>query len=302
MSAYQQSIIMTACISVISVSGVFVITSLAGMFSMGQAAFLAISAYITFILAKTLSLPLILTSVIGIGMSALCAYIISIPTLKLRKDYFSLITMGFGEMITAVVILFEKYTNGSIGYSRIPKVHHLFWIVIGLTVLVVFCVWNLKKSRFGRMCIALKTDEVAARSFGIDVYKVKIKVYVFASAIAGLAGILYGLRNRVIMPDSFNWNLSAEMQIFLFFGGTNSLTGAVISAILLKILPEFFRTIKIFGQSLQEYRTIIYCILILVVINFRPKGMFGEKEFSVEALRRRLKRHPLERVENTHDK
>lgn len=286
MNNYQLGLIMNSCISVIGVTGVFVITSLAGMFSLGQAAFMAISAYFTFILAKMLSLPILVTAVIGIGISALCAYIIAVPTLKLRKDYFALITMGFGEMISSIVIMLEKYTNGSIGYTKIPKVKSIFWIIVGLTVFVLFFAWSLKRSRFGRMCIALKTDETAAKSFGVDVYKLKITVFVLGSCISGLAGILYGLKNRVITPDGFNWNLSAEMQIFLFFGGTNSLTGSAISAFMLKLIPEMLRTVSVFGIGLQEFRTVIYCLLILLVINFRPKGMLGEKEFSFGGIKR----------------
>lgn len=280
MSNYQLGLIINSCISIITVTGVFAVTGLAGMFSLGQAGYLAISSYVTFILARTFGLPIIVTAVIGVGLSALSAYIISVPTLKLRKDYFALITMGFGQMVTAMIVLLEKYTNGSIGYSKIPKVKPLFAIVLVITVLVVFCIRNLKYSRFGRMCIALKTDEIAAKSFGIDVYKLKLRMYVLASAIAGVAGILFGLKNRVILPDSFGWNLSAEMQIFLFFGGTNSITGAVFSGFFLKLMPELFRTVTLFGQSLQEYRTIIYCILILLVINFRPNGVMGEHEIS----------------------
>lgn len=287
MNNYQLGLIMNSCISVIGVTGVFIITSLAGMFSLGQAAFMAISAYFTFILAKMLSLPILLTAIIGIGISALCAYIIAVPTLKLRKDYFALISMGFGEMISSIVIMLEKYTNGSIGFTKIPKVKSIFWIIIGLTVFVLFFAWSLKRSRFGRMCIALKTDETAAKSFGVDVYKLKIIFFVIGSCISGLAGILYGLKNRVITPDGFNWNLSAEMQIFLFFGGTNSLTGSAISAFLLKLIPETLRTVKIFGISMQEFRTVIYCFLILLVINFRPKGMLGEKEFSFNLFRKK---------------
>lgn len=286
MNNYQLGLIMNSCISVMCVVSVFIITSLSGMFSLGQASFMCISAYITFIIAKLFNLPIILTAVIGIGVSALCAYIIAVPTLKLRKDYFALITMGFGEMISSIVVMLEKYTNGAIGYSRIPKVKPIFWIIVGLTVFVIFFAWSLKRSRFGRMCIALKTDETAAKSFGIDVYHMKVKVFVIASCISGLAGILYGLKNRVITPDTFSWNLSAEMQIFLFFGGTNSLIGSVISAFVLKLVPELLRTVTVFGISLQEFRTVIYCVLILAVINFRPSGMLGEKEFSVESIKK----------------
>ena len=134
------------------------------------------------------------------------------------------------------------------------------------------------------MILICKTDEIAARSFGIDVYRLKMKVYVLASVIAGIGGICYGLRNRVISPDAFDWSLSAEMQILLFFGGTNSLTGSVISAAGLKVLPEFLKGIKLFGIDMQNFKTIIYCLLIILIINFRTKGLMGESELSLSPL------------------
>ena len=285
MSNYQLSLIMLACISVITVSGVFSMTSLAGMFSLGQASYMSICAYLTFCLAKFLNLPIFVTAILGVLACGLIALIVSLPTLKLRRDYFALMTVAFGQMVSSIVILLGDWTNAFIGFSKIPKVKGLVWIILGITVLIVFMVRNLKYSRFGRMCIALKTDEIAARSFGIDVYKLKIKIYVLASMIAGVGGICYGLRNRVISPDAFGWSLSAEMQILLFFGGTNSLTGSVISAAALKVLPEFLKGIKLGGIDLQNFKTVIYCLLIIVIINFRTQGIMGERELSISGLR-----------------
>lgn len=304
MSNYQISLIMLACISIITVSGVFSMTSLAGMFSLGQAAYMSISAYLTFCLAYYLQWPVWVTAIIGILGCALVALIIGAPTLKLRRDYFALMTVALGQIIAAIVILLSEYTNASIGFSRIPKVDSLVYIILGITLLVVFMVRNLKYSRFGRMCMALKTDEIAARSFGIDVYKLKMKIYIFASIIAGIGGICYGLRNRVVTPDAFDWSKSSEMQIMLFFGGTNSLTGAIISATGLTVLPEFLKGVSVFGADLQSFKTIIYCILILVVINFRTQGLFGETELSFKRLKKWSKRYiaPKDKVINTGDK
>lgn len=285
MSNYQLSLIMLACISIITVSGVFTMTSLAGMFSLGQASYMSICAYLTFCLARYLSLPIWLTAIIGVLASGLVALIVSLPTLKLRRDYFALMSVAFGQMVSSIVILLGDWTNASIGFSKIPKVQGLVWIILAITAVIVFMVRNLKYSRFGRMCIALKTDEIAARSFGIDVYKLKIKIYVLASMIAAVGGICYGLRNRVISPDAFDWSLSSEMQILLFFGGTNSLTGSVISAAALKVLPEFLKGIKLGGIDLQNFKTVIYCLLIIVVINFRTQGIMGERELDIRSLR-----------------
>ena len=286
MSSYQISLIQLACISAVSIAGVFVMTSLAGMFSLGQAAYMSICAYVTFCVAKFFNIPIIVSAILGLGCSALVAYVISLPTLKLRNDYFALLSVGFSNMVASIVILLEKWTNAAIGFSKIPKVKGLVWIMLGITALIIFMVRNLKYSRFGRMCIALKNDPIAARSFGIDVYHLKVKIYVLASVITAVAGIMYGLRNRVIMPDAFGWTASSEMQIFLFFGGTNSLTGAMISAVVLKLLPEFLRGITLFGQSLQNCRTILYCVLIIIVLNFRTQGLLGEHELSFKGVKR----------------
>jgi len=280
MNAYQIGLIIQICISVMTVVAIFAMTGLAGMFSLGQAAYMAVGAYITFVLSRFLDIPYYLTGILAIILCILLSWLIAVPTLKLRRDYFALITVGFSQMIVALVLLFEEYTRGSIGFSKIPRADNLLWITLGALVLFVFWIRNLKYSRFGRMAIALKNDEIAAQSFGIDVYHLKIKIYILASAIAGFAGILMALRNRVITPDSFGWAHSSEMQIFLFFGGTNSLTGAILSAASLKLLPELIRDITLFGTSMQEYRTIIYAVLIILVINFRPQGILGEKEIT----------------------
>ena len=284
-----------------TVVAVFAMTGLAGMFSLGQAAYMAVGAYVTFVLYRYLDIPYYLTGILAILLSIFLAWLIGVPTLKLRRDFFALLTVGFSQMVVAVILLFEKYTNGSIGFSKIPRAGGLLWVSLLTTALIIFWIRNLKYSRFGRMAIALKNDEVAARSFGIDVYKLKLKIYILASAIAAFAGIIMALRNRVITPDSFGWASSAEMQIFLFFGGTNSLTGAILSASVLKLIPEFLRGIKLFGTSLQEYRTIIYCIMIIIVINFRPQGILGEIELTTNWIRKlfsRSKNNAVSKSEN----
>lgn len=301
MSAYQTGLIIQVCITIMTVVAVFAMTGLAGMFSLGQAAYMAVGAYITFVLYRELDISYFLTGILAILISVFLAWLIGAPTLKLRRDFFALLTVGFSQMVVAVILLFEKYTNGSIGFSKIPRADGLLWVSLLMTALIIFWIRNLKYSRFGRMCIALKNDEVAARSFGIDVYKLKLKIYILASAIAAFAGILMALRNRVITPDSFGWASSAEMQIFLFFGGTNSLTGAVLSAAVLRLIPEFLRGINLFGTSLQEYRTIIYCIMIIIVINFRPQGILGELELSTKWIRKlfsRSKNKAVQKSEN----
>ncbi len=286
MSSYQIGLLIQACISVISITGIFALTGLAGMFSLGQAGYMAIGAYGTFILASKLGISFWFTSILGITLSAIIAFIAAYPTVRLRKDYFSLISIGLGQAVTALLITFSSITNGSQGFTKIPKVKNLIIIVLVITVVVIIAIHNLKYSRFGRMCIALKNDELAAKSFAIDVYKLKIKIYVLASVIASISGILLGLQSRVLLPETYGFTASSELEIFLFFGGTNSMTGSVISGFVLKVLPELFRSVTLFGQSLQEYRTILYCILIIIVLNVRPTGLFGEYEINLKNIKK----------------
>jgi len=284
MNAYQIGLITQSCISVISVAGLFAMTSLGGMFSLGQAAYLCIGAYVTFMLRHFAGIPLLLAGSISILVSALLAWGVGLLTLKLRRDYFALMSIALGQAIAALVVVFREYTRGAMGFTRIPRTDPLTLLLItfGIMVLVLFCVRNFKYSRFGRMNLAQKSDEIAAKSFGINVYHLKVKTYILAAIIGAIAGILFALRSRYIDNMMFGWELSVEMLIFLFFGGTNSLTGSAISAFSLKLLPSLLRGIEIFGRSMEAYRTILYCILILITLNFRPSGLLGERELSLD--------------------
>jgi len=282
MNSYQIGLITQSLISVISVSGLFVLTSLGGMFSLGQAAYLCIGAYTTFMLRHYAGMHLLVAAGCSVVISALVAWGVGLLTLKLRRDYFALMSIALGQAITSLVVVFRNYSGGAMGFTRIPRVEplHLMLYTLGITVLVLFCVRNFKYSRFGRMNLAQKTDEIAAKSFGINAYQLRIKTYILAAVIGAVAGVILALRARYIDNTVFNWSLSVEMLIFLFFGGTNSITGAAISAFFLKLLPSLLREITIFGQSMEAYRIILYCVLILVFLNFRPVGLMGEREFS----------------------
>lgn len=284
MNQYVTGLIIQSAITVITVAGMFGLTGLAGMVSFGQAAFMAIAAYATSLSWFYLHLPFPIACVAGILVTVLVALFIGAPTLRLRKDYFSLITVGLNEAIIALVLTFSKWTSGATGFSRIPLVKGRLAIAIIAMVGVIWMMYNFKNSRFGRMCIALKNDELAAKSFGIKVYELKLKVYIVSCIIAGVGGIIYALQTRVIDPYSFGWSRSSEMVIYMFFGGTNSLIGSSLSAFVLKLMPELLRGVEIMGRSIQEYRIAIYSVLILLIINFRPGGLFGEWEPSLKSL------------------
>lgn len=273
MNDYIASLIQTTCITIIGVVSIFPLTGMTGLFSFGQAAYMAIGAYVAGIAAVNFGLPFWVCLLLGIVVSGIMAVIIGLPTLKLRKDYFALMSLCLGEAVTAVLNKFGTITGGAAGLSNIPKMATMPMIIIS-AVVVVAMVGLFKSSRFGRMSLAIKTDELAAQSFGINVFAHKMKVYVFTSMIAGFAGVLYAFYLTYIDPNLFGWTRSSEWVIFLFFGGINSLTGSVLSTILLTTLPEVLR----FASSA---RIVMYTVLILLVINFMPNGLLGEKEFSI---------------------
>ncbi len=273
---YIQTILTLTGITMIGVMGTYMVTGLTGLFSFGQAAFMALGGYVSAVLALRWSFPFPLAAACGILVAVLFGLMVGLPTVRLRRDYISLVTFGFGEAIIAVLNNSAQITGGAEGLIGIP------WAVdlplVAASVLVcAFMVGCYKNSKYGRQCLALRNDELAARSMGIDVNRLKLTTFLFASALTGYAGVLYAFYSQYLEPGIYNWSLSAEWLIIVFVGGINSLTGAIFSALLLTGLPEVLR-------FASEWRIIIYCVIVLLIINFRPTGIFGEWELPVGRL------------------
>lgn len=270
------SVLTSIGITLVGVLSIFVITGMTGLFSLGQASFMAIGAYISGLVAIKAGLPFAACALIAVVAGGLFGLLVGLPTIRLRRDYIALVTFGFGEAIIALLNNLASITGGATGLVGIPK-KTSFLVVWGSLAVLTFLVWNFKKSRFGRQCLALKSDELAARSMGIPVDRIKLLAFVMASMITAYAGVLYGFYTTYVDPAIFTWNKSAEWLIIVFFGGLNSLTGALVSGLLLGALPEFLR-------SVDQWRIVIYCVIVLVIINFRPQGLFGHYEFSIKRL------------------
>lgn len=278
---YYIEILTNVGISLIGVLSVFVISGMTGLFSLGQASFMAIGAYTAGILAKNTGLGMAPCLLLAVLVGGLFGFIIALPTVRLRRDYIALITFGFGQAVIAVLNNLTSITGGAMGLMSIPKYTTPLLVLISVIV-ISFLVWNLKKSRFGRQCMALKSDEIAARAMGINVNRIKLQAFVVASMITAYGGALYAFHTTYVDPTIFVWNRSAEWLIIVFFGGLNSLTGALLSGIVLGVLPELLR-------ALSNLRIIIYSVLVLLVINFRPQGLLGAYEFSITRLWNRIR-------------
>ena len=268
-------------ITLVGVLSVFVVTGLTGLFSLGQASFMAIGAYVAGLLAKSFGWGFVPCAIVAVLVGGVFGAIIALPTVKLRRDYIALVTFGFGQAITAIINNLSGLTGGATGLMSIPK-YTTPWHVLISVVVITYLVWNLKKSRFGRQCIALKSDELAANAMGINVNLLKTKAFIIASMITAYAGVLYAFHTTYVDAKIFTWNRSAEWLIVVFFGGMGSMTGAMVAGLLLGALPEILR-------AANDLRIIIYCAIVLFTINFRPQGLLGTYEFSITRVINRLR-------------
>jgi len=265
-------------IALIGVLGVYMVTGLTGLFSFGQAAFLAIGAYVSAVLYKNLGFPLPLAALVAMIVGLAAGLLVGLPTVRLRRDYISLVTFGFGEAIIAVLNNTANITGGAMGLSGVPQ-KTSFYLVFGSLVVCLAIVISYKNSKYGRQCLALRNDELAAKSMGINVERLKLMTFLIASVMTSFAGVLYVFYTTYVEPGAFGWVVSAEWMIIVFVGGVNSLTGAVIATFILTGLPEFLR-------FASEWRIAIYCIIVLLILNFRPSGIFGEHEISLRFLQK----------------
>jgi branched-chain amino acid transport system permease protein len=274
---YVASTLTFTGITLIGVLGVYMVTGLTGLFSFGQAAFLAIGAYVSAVLYKSLGLPLPLAALVAMLVGLAAGLLVGLPTVRLRRDYISLVTFGFGEAIIAVLNNTANITGGAMGLSGVPQ-RTGFLLVLASVLVCVAIVISYKNSKYGRQCLALRNDELAAKSMGINVERLKLLTFLVASVMTSFAGVLYVFYTTYVEPGAFGWVISAEWMIIVFVGGVNSLTGAVVATVLLTGLPEFLR-------FASEWRIAIYCIIVLLILNFRPSGIFGEHEISLRFLR-----------------
>ncbi|MGI6567392.1 MAG: branched-chain amino acid ABC transporter permease [Firmicutes bacterium] len=283
--SFYESVFVNVGIMIIIAQGVYVITGLTGLFSLGQSSFVAVGAYTAGFLATRFEMHPLLCILAGIVVSILVSFIIGIPSLRLRHVYFSLATIAYCYALQAILTVSETF-GGSIGLVGVPVVTRWWHVVLGV-VATVWIVRNFKLSRFGLACLSVRTDELAARTYGIQTFVSKQIAFSLASAISGLAGGLLAFNLGYLSPDMFTVPVSSEYLIMVFFGGLYSQTGAVLGAAALTVLMELLRTTA-------AWRMIAYSTIILIIILVRPNGLFGTWEFSLDSLNpRRRAKHGL---------
>lgn len=257
-------------INIILAVSLHLVIGITGQFSIGHAGFLAVGAYISAIFTMKLQLPFPIALIAGGLIAALAGLIVGIPSLRLKGDYLAIATLGFAEIIR-IVFLNIDYVGGAAGMQ---VTHLTTWtytfICLFITITVIM---NFTNSRHGRACISVRENEVAADAMGINTTYYKVIAFALGSFFAGVAGGLYSHNFYIIQPTNFGFLKSFDILIFVVLGGLGSLSGAVISAILLTLVSTFL-------QDFPETRMIMYSLVLVIVMLYRPQGLMGTREIT----------------------
>ncbi|MED0661236.1 branched-chain amino acid ABC transporter permease [Bacillus smithii] len=257
-------------INIILAVSLHLIIGITGQFSIGHAGFLAVGAYASAIMTMKFQLPFSAALLIGGVAAAVAGLIIGIPTLRLKGDYLAIATLGFGEILR-IALLNIDYVGGA---SGMQVSHFTTWPwVFACTLIAIVVIANFTNSRHGRACISVRENEIAADAMGINTTFYKVVAFVIGAFFAGVAGGLYSHNFYIIQPTNFGFLKSFDILIFVVLGGLGSMSGAVISAILLTIISTFL-------QDYPETRMVIYSLVLILMMLFRPQGLMGTKELA----------------------
>jgi len=270
-TSVQESTLALICINIILAVSLNLITGFTGQFSLGHAGFMSIGAYTcALILLRYPTIWGFLAGLVAGGILAMIAGIlIGFPTLRLKGDYLAIGTLGFAEIIR-VIFQNMEITGGPSGLASIPRMATWPWM-IGLTILSILIINNYIKSYRGRAGIAIREDEIAAEAMGINSTKYKVMAFAIGALFAGIAGGLYASYFYFISPAKFGFLTSINVLVIVVLGGMGSLSGSVIAAIILTLLTTWLR-------GLTGVNNIIYGVLLIAMMLFRPKGLMGTVE------------------------
>lgn len=259
------------CLNIILASSLNLINGVTGQFSLGHAGLMAIGAYVSAVFTMFLHMPFVISLIAGAGAAGILGFCIGIPTLQLQGDYLAIATLGMGEIIR-IFILNIPQVGGASGLSGIPKDTTFPWLFFCM-ILTLFVLKNIINSNQGRACLAVRENAIAAEAMGIDITKFKVFAFTVASIFAGLAGALFSHYFGIAHPSSFTFMRSFDIMTMVVLGGLGSLSGSIVGAIILTF-------ITVAMQSYPEYRMIVYALLLIALMLYRPNGIFGDKELA----------------------
>ena len=277
LDAYTTRVLTMGGVNAIMAMSVNMIVGITGQLSLGQAGFLAIGAYSCIFFNFDLGLPLPLAVLCAVLVTTFAGFLIGFPVLKLSGDYLAIVTLGFGEIIRVVFINLKALTGGPNGRQFTTEMvmngELAFAVTTATMIIVLALLQNFLRSTYGRAIMACREDEIAANANGINIFRYKMLGFVIAAFIAGIGGCIYAMDVGFVKPDVAQFLKSIEFLIYVVLGGMGSMTGAILASYVLTYLQEFLR-------FLQDYRLLIYPVILILVMLFRPRGLLGMKEFS----------------------
>ncbi|WP_066496379.1 branched-chain amino acid ABC transporter permease [Abyssisolibacter fermentans] len=277
-SPYIMRIIILTGIYIILASSLNLLTGFTGQVSLGHAAFYGIGAYASALIAIDLGMPYMVSLIMAGIIAGLAAFLIGVPTLKLEGTYLSIVTLGFCEIMRLTELNWMDVTRGPLGLPGIPCPSifgfaidtdtEYFYLILILVTICLVTIYNIINSRTGRALISIKEDELASEAMGVNTFKYKMIAFTTSAFFAGIAGSFYAHYVTYIDPQSFTFDESIQILSMVILGGMGSIPGAIIGSIILVSVPEVLR-------SVQEYRMVIYGLVLVVMMLTRPQGILG---------------------------
>lgn len=270
LGGYQEGIVILMCINCIAAMGVSILTGFTGIFTLGHAAYMALGAYTTAILTVRYGVHWLPAVIAGGLMAVLIAWLIGIPTLKLTGDYYAIASIGLGEAIRLILENWQSFTRGSRGFPGIdPYTTRIMAVVI--FILLSILMFNVLDSRLGRELKASRDDSTAASLMGFNTPRTRMKALVISAFYCGIAGSMLGGYMSFIQPSMFDMMKSTELTAVVVFGGLGSMSGTILGSAAITLIMEYFRDIS-------QYRMLIYGLLLVIIMVFRPEGLLGSHE------------------------
>lgn len=297
LNGFWQNLIILAGINMIAALGLNLINGYCGQFSLGHAGFMAVGGYAAAFFTMRFAWPeammhfpsdrypvmFPLSLFLGGVLAALAGLVVGIPSLRLKGDYLAIVTLAFGEIVRVFLLNFD-YMGAARGQTDIPKLANFFW-VYAIVLLSTVVILNLVNSSFGRAIISVREDELAAEVMGVWTTYYKVAAFLMGAFFAGVAGGLMGHWLQILTPEKFSFILSIEIVVIVVVGGMGSTSGVLLAAVLLTALPELLRftsgMASVPGLSLlgePSMRNILYALLMIFLMIYRPKGLCGNKE------------------------
>ena len=281
-SAYILRIVTVCMMYVMIALSLNLLTGFLGLMTLGQAAFWGIGAYTAAILATQMGWGMGMCMIASALMAGLLSLLVALPTMRLKGYFLTVVTLGFCEIVRLVEMNWMDLTRGPLGIAGIPSPNffgidlssnrQIYYVMLVLVVVSAVIIFSIVHSRVGLAIMAIRDDDLAAASMGVNVVKYKIMVFLISTMMVGVAGAFYAHYISFIDPSGFTTAASTDMLIMAIFGGLGSIPGTILGASILTILPETIR-------AMAEFRNLVYGIIIVVLMMVKPDGILGNVNF-----------------------